>query len=384
LLLGALNSGLVFIAKIGVDKLTEIGTRHFLLPIVGALLVGGLVYYWDNRAQGLGTNIYISSIRQNKLIHPGRLLLVKLSATILTLGLIGVGGLVGPLLLLGSTIAIIIGNIMGKINLKLGFLDVDRRVLSICGAAAALGPWLGAPLGGGIFASEVLYKSSLDYNDLFPALLSSSFGYFFYQFIDFGQELQIAVSLPDFNLTQIILLIFAAVICGLLGQGFILIFKLVTNWFADLQLLDLLKPVLATGIVLALAILLKPEEIDSVSPLFSQLFSPEVIVKLLIFKIAAVIFIVGSGGSAAVVDVAFFAGALAGQLLYYIFPQLPLAALVIVGLSATLASIANVPLATIILVLELLDLSFNLPVVIGGIIGFLVGRPRAVFTYIND
>jgi CIC family chloride channel protein len=52
-------------------------------------------------------------------------------------------------------------------------------------------------------------------------------------------------------------------------------------------------------------------------------------------------------------------------------------------MSAILSSVANVPLATIILVSEIYGINLSLSVVLGSIIGFLVGRAQAVYQYLE-
>ncbi len=384
LVLGLMGSGLTFVVKTGVEGLS-FTDQYSAVPLLGGLLVGFIVYYFDSRAAGLGTNKYISYTKGKQAVRQSvKLMAAKLSATVITLGLIGVGGLVGPLLLLGSLGAVIINQGLSKVSCGLINNQLEYRVLNVCGAAAALGAWLKAPLGGGIFASEVLYQSSLDYNDLFPAILSSSFGYFFYQFLVPTDAGVWTVNFPDFQLLDILLLMGAAVVCGILGQGIIWLFREMINLFSNLPGSKLLRPILAAGTVIILTELINPMALTSVEELAAHNWSFKLLFGLLIYKVISVIIVVASGGSAAVVDMAFFSGAVAGNLLHYLAPQLSLAALVIVGLSATLASIANVPLAAIVLVVEMGSFNSSLPIVIGSIIGFLVGRPQTVFEYIKS
>ncbi|GAB6137575.1 chloride channel protein [Halanaerobaculum tunisiense] len=387
-LLGALGANLVLITHKGIDFLSQLAAANQLVsPLFGGSLVGIIIYYIDYRAAGLGTNLYINQTKGNGVISaPVKLLVSKLIATQITLGLIGVGGLVGPLLLLGSSLASCLKGVLELFQLNIADNRLQIKVLSVCGAAATLGPLLGAPLGGGIFASEVLYKSSLDYNDLFPAILSSSLGHFFYQSSLPVNQSQLAFQFPEFTTLDILLLIVAALICGLLGQSFILIFNWMQRKFAQLSIPVLFKPLVASGLVVVIYMLLDIElQIDStgLEQIFFQLLSLKTVSVFLLAKICLAIIVISSGGSAAVVDVALLSGAAAGNLLSYLFPTLSLSVLVIVGLSATLASIANVPLATIVLVTEMFNLNSSLPVVIGAVIGFLVGRPKIVFKYIE-
>ena len=103
---------------------------------------------------------------------------------------------------------------------------------------------------------------------------------------------------------------------------------------------------------------------------------------LVLFKILITIIVISSGGSVAMVDTAVVTGGLLGNLLHFIIP-LPLNLLVVTAMSAILASLANVPLATIILISEIFGVNLSLSIVLGSIIGFLIGRAQTVYQYLD-
>jgi CIC family chloride channel protein len=387
-ILGFLGANIVFVLRLVIDYLRNLLHVSFLLtPIIGGGLVGLIIYYFDFRSAGLGTNHYIDFAKQNRRIkNPGQLLVSKFTNTSLTLGLMGVEGLVGPILLIGSSLAMFVQQLAIKLKINL-VNDLEYRVLNVCGAAATLGPLLGAPIGSGVFATEVLYKSSLDYNDLFPAILSASFGCFFYNlFYQYHRpSLTYDIDLPELTIEGIILIIGVALLAGFMGQGIILVYNFCKDFFENLAISSLLKPVVA-GLVVGL--LIKLFNIDGVVTklkieeiLFSGV-TVKILFYLLLFKILITIVVVSSGGSVAMVDTALLTGGLLGNLLHYLIP-LPLNLLVVVGMSAILSSVANVPLATIILVSEIYGINLSLSVVLGSIIGFLVGRAQAVYQYLE-
>ncbi|MGM0370110.1 MAG: chloride channel protein [Bacillota bacterium] len=387
-ILGFLGANIVFVLHLVINYLRNMLQYSSLLtPIIGGLLVGLIIYYFDFRSAGLGTNRYIDFAKQNrKIAHPGKLLVSKFANTSLTLGLMGVQGLVGPILLIGSSLAMFVQQLAIKCKINL-INKFEYRVLNVCGAAAALGPLLGAPIGSGIFATEVLYKSSLDYNDLFPAILSGSFGCFFYNLFYHHHRLNLSyeIDLPNLTTQEILLTIGVALFAGFMGQGIILIYNFFRDFFEKLQISSLLKPVVA-GLVVGL--LIKLFNIDGVVTklkieeiLFSGV-AVKILFYLLLFKILITIVVVSSGGSVAMVDTALLTGGLLGNLLHYLVP-LPLNLLVVIGMSAILSSVANVPLATIILISEIYGINLSLSVVLGSIIGFLVGRAQTVYQYLE-
>ena len=386
-LLGFLGANLVFCLRLFIDYLRNAFSHSSLLtPLMGGLLVGLIIYYFDFRSAGLGTNLYIDYAKHNKKVkNPLKLLIAKFSNTGLTLGLMGVEGLVGPILLMGSSLALVIDQLAAKLKSGLINPKTDYRVLSICGAAAALGPLLGAPIGSGIFASEVLYQSSLDYDDLFPAILAGSFGVFFYKLFYQVSTLDYNIYLSELRAEQIFWVIGVALIAGLMGQGIILIYSSCRDYFENLALPLVFKPILAGLIVALLIKLFKFNHLVDRLKIKKIIFSGltiKVLLLLLIFKILTTVTVVSSGGSVAMVDTALLIGGLLGNLLHYLIP-LPLNILVVTSISASLASVANVPLATIILVSEIFGINLSLTVVLGSIIGFLVGRAKTVYQYLE-
>ena len=56
-------------------------------------------------------------------------------------------------------------------------------------------------------------------------------------------------------------------------------------------------------------------------------------------------------------------------------------ALPLVGMSAALASVLNVPVAAAVLLVELFGTEVAAPVALGAVIGFVIGRPWMVYHY---
>jgi CIC family chloride channel protein len=123
-----------------------------LVPTVGGLLSGILVFTLAPEAEGHGTDSAIAAYhyRQGQ-IRP-RVPLVKIVASALTLGTGGSGGREGPIAQIGAGFGSVLGDL-------LRLRPVERRILMAAGMGSGIAAIFRAPLAGTMFAAEVLYRS---------------------------------------------------------------------------------------------------------------------------------------------------------------------------------------------------------------------------------
>lgn len=114
------------------------------------------------------------------------------------------------------------------------------------------------------------------------------------------------------------------------------------------------------------------------------LFALISVILLILGKVVATAFTIGSGGSAGFTFPSLILGALAGDLVAISFgviePGTHLA-LIVVGIAGSLGAILNAPIASIVICTEIFGFSFSLPAILGGVIGFMVGRPKVIYEY---
>ncbi len=142
-----------FLAFLGPLRIPVIGC-------LGGLLVGPLVYFLAREAKGHGIGEVISSVARERGIIRPLVVLVKAVTTALTIGSGGSAGQEGPIAQIGAGIGSSIGQ----------WLRVSERqiiTLVACGAGAGIAATFNAPLGGAVFAMEVIL------NDF----TASTFGY---------------------------------------------------------------------------------------------------------------------------------------------------------------------------------------------------------------
>lgn len=121
----------------------------FLVPAVGGLIVGPLVYFFAREAKGHGVPEVMEAValRSGK-IRP-RLVIVKSIASALSIGCGGSVGREGPIVQIGSALGSTIGQLLKVSGGRL-------RTLVGCGAAAGIAATFNAPIAGAIFAVEVI------------------------------------------------------------------------------------------------------------------------------------------------------------------------------------------------------------------------------------
>ncbi len=150
---------------------TPIPWLLFVIPTVGGVLSGVLVYTLAPEAEGHGTDAAIAAYHHYQgLIRP-RVPLIKIVASALTLGTGGSGGREGPIAQIGAGFGSFLG---GVLRLR----PAERRVLMAAGMGAGVAAIFRAPLAGALFAAEVLYRSpEFESEVIIPAGLASVVAY---------------------------------------------------------------------------------------------------------------------------------------------------------------------------------------------------------------
>lgn len=142
-----------------------------VLPAVGGLMAGLLVFWIAPEAEGHGTDAAIDAYHRRMGRIRARVPLVKMIASAITIGTGGSGGREGPIAQIGAGF----GSLLAT---RLGLSARDRRILLAAGIGGGVGAIFRAPLAGAIFAAEVLYSSpEFEAEVLLPAMVSSIVGY---------------------------------------------------------------------------------------------------------------------------------------------------------------------------------------------------------------
>lgn len=387
------------IIRLGADY-AQGSAVEFFLPVIAGVILGFIIYVVSPESSGEGVPMYIKSMNERNGYIDKVTTLMKFCAATLTLVFNGTGGLTGPMVMVNGGVGSYLGRRFIRrflsLSKRLSFKHEDFRVVTLCGVAAGLGALLRSPLGGGIFAVEVLYKASISYEMIFPAMLSSAAGYAFYNLYPWAEK-----GLPNlsgemsFNLVPGIML--TGILSGLAGLLFVIVYKAVFKWFEALPLHTGWKPVIggaACGLIGFLFWHFTGHRITGVgfdvySSLHSGVFQASIIMLLLLIvsRICMTSLTIGSGPSAGFTTPAFLIGSLCGHIVFNLVAagdSFAMHAFMAAGIAGALASVLNVPVAACVIVMERFGLSFGFPAALGGIIAYQMAKPMVIYHYVEE
>lgn len=135
--------------KIAYPTFNHVGWLVILIPALGGLLVGLLVYYLEPTLKGHGIPEAMEAVLFGHSRMRFRVVILKPIATAFAIGTGGPFGAEGPIIQTGGAI----GSLLGQ---ALKLTPYNRRVLLACGAAAGMAATFTAPLAGVLVAVELL------------------------------------------------------------------------------------------------------------------------------------------------------------------------------------------------------------------------------------
>ncbi|MGD0827553.1 MAG: chloride channel protein [Desulfobaccales bacterium] len=124
-----------------------------LIPALGGLVSGVMVYFIAPEAEGHGTDAMIEAFHRRGGYIRKRVPIVKIMASAITIGSGGSAGKEGPIAQIGAGFGSFLATVL-KLKPR------DRRILVLAGAAGGIGAIFHASLGAALFAPEVLYRES--------------------------------------------------------------------------------------------------------------------------------------------------------------------------------------------------------------------------------
>ena len=359
--------------------------RPWALPLIagfGALLGAILVFRIAPEAEGHGTDAAISAVHHNPRGVRFRSVLVKIVASALTIGSGGSGGREGPT----AQISAGFGSLLAR---TFDLEPADGRIAVATGIGSGIGAIFGAPLGGAVLASEILYRDDFDPAALLPSFIASVVSFVVFGAAEGFSPLFGYVGTYRFtDPVQLLWFAFIGLLAGLTGLLYAKGFYGLADLFKRSSLPRWVAPAIGGLAVGSIAIAI-PQVIGTGYGWVQQCLThnglesiPLWIVLIVPFaRILATGLSIGSGGSGGIFGPGIVIGAFLGAAVWRLFdPVFPSmghdpAPYVIVGMMSCFGGISRAPLAVMLMVAEMTgSLSIITPAMIAVGISWLIVR----------
>ncbi len=338
-----------------------------IIPTVGGLLAGLIIYTFAPEAEGHGTDSAIASYHLHQGSMRPRVPIVKIIASALTIGSGGSGGREGPIAQIGAGFG---SALAGMLRLR----PAERRILLAAGMGAGIGAIFRAPVAGALFASEVLYSSpEFEPEVILPAAIASVVAYSTFGAIFGWTPLFVLPELSFGSPWQLIAYTVLALAMVPLAMLYTRTFYGLTALFRRMPGPRHIRPAIGaclTGLIgVGLYYAFGSQSALSVlafgySAVQGVLLDPEsmgvgLLLAIALGKLLTTSLTIGSGGSGGVFGPSMVIGACAGGalglLLHDIWPELvphP-SSFAVVGMAGFFAAAAKTPFSTMIMVSEM-------------------------------
>ncbi|MBM9500448.1 chloride channel protein [Leptospira sp. 201903071] len=403
-----LRSPLLVLSRKNPFMLSRLTFFYVILGVVGGLFSAAfwmLIEYltrWALNVEGILTIPFmtISGLLIGLIIHflgePGEISLVidnirfrggKLEASqnpsmaLSSILSISSGGSVGP----EAPLVQITGSFGNWFAEKLGLTGEEYRSMTIAGMAAGFTSLFGSPLGGALFALEILQHRHVVeyYKALLPAFLSSTSAFFVFLWMTHA-GLQPTWRFPQYVPGDIQDFLYALLLGGLgaaLGWLFHGLF-LTNRWIYSKIPGKIYWKTTLGGLVLGIIAWQIPLTRffghDQLNQIVEGRFSLVFLAGLIFWKTFAITTTVTTGWRGGVIIPLFFLGACAGKFLFGIFPTENESFLMICLMAAVNSSVTKTPISTTILLSELTGLYSFTPVLIASLSGYFLS-PKEPF-----
>ncbi len=330
--------------------------RYYLciLPAIGGLIVGILVFKFAKEAKGHGVpEVMDAVVRLGGRIRP-RVTLVKSLASAICIGSGGSAGREGPIVQIGSAIASTIGQIFRLPSKRL-------KNLVACGAAAGIAATFNAPIAGVFFALEIILGHFSATS--FSTIVLSSVTATIISRIFLGNTP--AFKIPQYAFTHPIEILFYIVLgffAVLTSISFIKCLYATENLFERLKIPPYLKPMLG-GLIVGIIGIFVPQIFgvgyESIEKVLTGKFLLISLISLFFLKIFSTSLTIGSGGSGGVFAPSLFIGSMLGGFIGFLFKHFfpsftsPYGAYALVGMAAVFAGVSHAPITAIIIIFEM-------------------------------
>ena len=347
------------------------------IPALGGLIAGIIIEYWSKDAKGAGVPIVMEAVAVKKARLSAKRAVAKCFASATCIGTGMSLGRVGPMIVISSTIGSEIGQRTGK-------TVEETRTMVGCGAASAITAAFNAPLGGVLFAIELI-MAELKTRSFIPIVVAAVIA------TTVGRSLTGDVaafdSIPHYTLSSPIeypFYIVLGIIVGLAAAIFIKLMNLVEDNIEKFENVPIPLRTCIGGLCVGLIALSFPHVLGNGFDVTSDLISLDTdsednlivgnsfpntdvssgvgsllifILSIMALKIIATSISIGSGGSGGIFTPSLFIGAAIGAGLGLVLNSYGIVghpgAFALVGMAAFVASTTRATLTAIVLLFEM-------------------------------
>ena len=362
---------------------THIGSPHgvwgwapwlFLLlsPALAGAVYGPLIQRFAPSAKGHGIPEVMLAVRRKGGRIPGRVAVVKIVSSALTIGSGGSAGREGPIVQVGASLGSTIASWLG--------MPVSRVVLlASCGSAAGIAATFHAPLAGAVFALEVILTefTAETFGFVVLSAVSSSMVARILQ----GDEMvvRVASDLSFASQTDMWWVALLGLVAGMCGLGFSNFLDVgedaIDCLWAHTRLPQWARPAVL-GLALGAGLVAFPYMFGSGYPLEEDAiagnFSVAFLLALMLGRALYTAFTIGMGGSGGVFAPTLFIGAMAGAAFGDVVSPLsasPVGVFAVVGMGAAFAGAARAPMTAVLIIVEMTgQFSLILPMMLAVVI----------------
>lgn len=347
-----------------------------IVPMLGGLLVGPIVYYFAKEAKGHGVPEVMNAVaRLGGVIRP-RVALAKTVASAICIGSGGSAGREGPIVQIGSAMGSTVAQFFG--------LSTERvKILVGCGAAAGISAVFNAPIAGVLFSVEIIL-GDFAISTFSPVLISSVLASVLTRSILGNHP---AFDVPAYELVSAWEVPLYVLMGGALGSVAVL-FTRTLSFFEDLfekiKIPPITKPALG-GLLLGIVAFLYPQVLadgyETIKLTLHNNMALALLIPLIFLKILATSLTLGSGSSGGIFAPSLFIGAMTGGafgfLAQIVFPGVTAdpGAYALVGMAGLVAGTTHAPITALMIVFEMTsDYHIILPLMVTVAVASLVAR----------
>ena len=346
------------------------------VPALGGLIAGLIIEYWSKEAKGAGVPIVMEAVAFNEARLSAKKGIAKGVASAVCIGTGMSLGRVGPMVVISSTVGSEIGQRTGKT------VDETRTIVG-CGAASAITTAFNAPLGGVLFAIELIL-AELRTKSFIPIVVAAVIA------TTVGRSLTGDVaafdSIPSYKLGSPVEYPFYIILGLITGFAASIFIKLLSLVEVNIEKLDIIPVPMRTclgGLFVGIIALSFPHILGNGFDVTSDLISLDsengelikgdsfdkidiessisgliiFIISIMALKIIATSVSIGSGGSGGIFTPSLFIGAAIGAGMGLVLYDMGIighpGAFALVGMAAFVASTTRATLTAIVLLFEM-------------------------------